>query len=55
MNSRYQGPAVFPPASEVRKRIEAHLDALPTQKQTERPAPTRKKWMSKLRRSRRRP
>jgi hypothetical protein len=55
MNSRYQGPAVFPPASEVRKRIEAHLDALPSQKPAERTTPARKKWMSKLRRSRRRP
>jgi hypothetical protein len=29
MNARYQGPAVLPPAAEVRKRIEAHLDTLP--------------------------
>jgi hypothetical protein len=57
MNSRYQGPAVFPPASETRKRIEAHLDTLPSweQKPTGRPAPARKKWTSKLRRPRRRP
>jgi hypothetical protein len=57
MNSRYQGPAVFPPASEVRKRVEAHLDSLPSlaQKPAERPTPTRKKWTNKLRRLRRRP
>lgn len=29
MNPRYSGPAVLPPAPEVRKRIEAHLDSLP--------------------------
>ena len=57
MNSRYQGPAVFPPASEARKRVEAHLDALPSwgQKPTERPTPTWKKWTQRLRRLRRRP
>ena len=41
MNPRYQGPAVFPPASEVRKRVGAHLDMLPSfeQKPTGRPIP----------------
>ena len=29
MNPRYNGPAVLPPAAEVRKRVEAHLEALP--------------------------
>jgi hypothetical protein len=57
MNSRYQGPAVFPSATEVRKRVEAHLDALPhaEPKPAGRSTPTRKKWRSKLRRPRRRP
>jgi len=57
MNSRYQGPAVFPPATEVRKRVEAHLDTLPVseQKPAARPTPRRKKWTNKLRRLRRRP
>jgi hypothetical protein len=57
MNPRYQGPAIFPPASETRKRVEAHLDQLPAweQKETGRSTPARKKWTSKLRRLRRRP
>jgi len=29
MNARYQGPAVLPPAAEVRKQVEAHLESLP--------------------------
>jgi hypothetical protein len=57
MNSRYQGPAVFPPAHETRKRVEAHLDTLPAAepKPAGRPTATRKKWASKLRKLRRRP
>jgi hypothetical protein len=57
MNSRYQGPAVFPSATEVRKRVEAHLDSLPSleQKPAGRPARTRKKWTNKLLKLRRRP
>lgn len=52
MNSRYQGPAVLPPANEARKRVEAHLDALPAldQKPTGRSTSVRKKWTNKLRR-----
>lgn len=57
MNSRYQGPAVLPPASEVRKRVEAHLDTLPSwdQKSTGRGTPARKNRTPKVRRPRRRP
>ena len=52
MNSRYQGPAVFPPAHETRKRIEVHLDSLSSSgtKPEIRAAPTRKKLASRLRR-----
>jgi hypothetical protein len=56
MNSRYQGPAVFPSAAQVRKRVEAHLDSLPSeQKSAGRSTPTRKKWSNRLKRLRRRP
>lgn len=56
MNSRYQGPAIYPPATEARKRVGAHLDSLPfwDQKPAERQAPSRKKWLAKLRKPRRR-
>ena len=30
MNPNYYGPEVLPPAPEVRKRIEEHLESLPT-------------------------
>lgn len=58
MNWRYQGPAVFPPASQVRKQVEAHLDALvppADRKATRQSAPVPKKWTSRSRRARRRP
>ena len=29
MNPRYHGPAVLPPATEVKKRVEEHLESLP--------------------------
>jgi hypothetical protein len=29
MNPRYHGPAVLPPAAEVKKRVEEHLESLP--------------------------
>jgi hypothetical protein len=29
MNPKYSGPAILPPASEVRKRVEEHLESLP--------------------------
>jgi hypothetical protein len=57
MNPRYQGPAIFPPANEARKRIEAHLDQLPSpaEKAPSPSTPERKAWTAKLRRLRRRP
>ena len=32
MNPRYHGPEILPPASEVKKRVEEHLESLPTWK-----------------------
>ena len=29
MNPRYRGPEVLPPASQVRKQVEEHLESLP--------------------------
>jgi hypothetical protein len=29
MNPRYYGPEILPPAPEVRKRVEQHLESLP--------------------------
>jgi hypothetical protein len=55
MNARYQGPAVFPPAAQVRKRIEAHLDTLPGWEQKpNRGERTRKDEPAKPRKRRRR-
>ena len=53
MNSRYQGPAIFPPANETRKRIEAHLDQVPSKAGSSNPV--LKKWSDKLRWPRPRP
>ena len=32
MNRRYRGPEILPPAPEVKKRVEKHLESLPTWK-----------------------
>ena len=57
MNPRYQGPAVFPPAPEVRKRIEEHLEVLPAWAQKPEAPPSRAptKGPAKPRKPRRRP
>lgn len=53
MNSRYQGPAVLPPAAEVRKKVGAHLESLPGWDQKRSPA-ERKKEPEKARKQRKR-
>ena len=41
MNPRYYGPEILPPAPEVRKRIEEHLESLPTwRREVEHEVPT---------------
>lgn len=58
MNWRYQGPAVFPPAPQVRKQVEAHLDAMlppAAPKAARRSAALRKKGTNRFRRARPRP
>jgi len=56
MNARYMGPAVLPPAAEVRKRVEAHLESLPAwdQKPSGRAGSVQKKEQAKPRKRRRR-
>jgi hypothetical protein len=54
MNSRYQGPAVLPPAAEARKRVEAHLETLPGWEKPNRPRRAQKEETAKPRKRRRR-